>query len=540
MTKFRRRTSGLSFRIICTTIILLLLFGIVQSIMGYLQFTESLTREYNDSAFRTAETAATLINGNHIADYLETGGESDEYRLMAHRLDTLCQKQNVTLIYVISVNTDGYGDFTNVISVQNVNSAYDPWPVGYQRETTNDEYRAIYRDIYENGLKRGTVERTDNLRGYEPHITSLIPVTDDAGKVTAILCVQRPMSELAGGRRRFMLRLLLATLLLILLSSVMSYFFLREHFVRPMKRVTKEAERFARENTRAPENTLVNISTISEIETLARSLDQMESDMLLHIEELTAMTADRERISTELSVAKGIQAAILPNEFPPFPWKKEFDIFATMSPAREIGGDFYDFFLIDDDHLGLVIADVAGKGIPAALFMMVAKLLIKLRTYSGGSLGDMLSDVNGTLCERNQAELFVTVWFAVLTISTGEGFAVNAGHEHPAIRRADGAFELIKYRHSPPVATMDGIRYKEHAFKLNPGDMLYVYTDGVTEASNTDHELFGEERLTAALNRSYETDPKKLLHHVREEINEFVGDGEQFDDITMLGLYYKG
>ena len=249
---------------------------------------------------------------------------------------------------------------------------------------------------------------------------------------------------------------------------------------------------------------------------------------------------EKERIGAELNVATQIQADMLPRIFPAFPERTEFDLFASMSPAKEVGGDFYDFFLIDDDHIGLVMADVSGKGVPAALFMVIAKTLIKNRAQMGGSPAEVLSYANDQLCEGNEAELFVTVWFATIQISTGKGLAANAGHEHPAIRRKDGSFELVKYRHSPAVATLEGIRFKEHEFTLNPGDSLYVYTDGVTEATNKDDVLFGTDRMLDALNKKPDSDPKTLLETVRSDIDDFVGTAPQFDDITMLGFKYLG
>jgi sigma-B regulation protein RsbU (phosphoserine phosphatase) len=186
------------------------------------------------------------------------------------------------------------------------------------------------------------------------------------------------------------------------------------------------------------------------------------------------------------------------------------------------------------------MADVSGKGIPAAMFMMTAKTLLKNRTMAGGSPAEILEDVNRQLCEGNDAELFVTVWFAILEISTGKGLAANAGHEHPVIRRANGEYELVVYRHSPAVATMEGMRFKEHAFELYSGDSLFVYTDGVPEATNAAEELFGTDRMLAALNREADARPKELLRNVRDDIDAFVADAPQFDDITMLGLYYEG
>ena len=246
------------------------------------------------------------------------------------------------------------------------------------------------------------------------------------------------------------------------------------------------------------------------------------------------------RMGAELSMATDIQASQLPRLFPAFPNRPEFDVFASMTPAKEVGGDFYDFFLIDDDHIGLVMADVSGKGVPAALFMMVARVLIKSHLQNGESVGEALENVNDQLCESNEAELFVTVWAAVIQISTGKGTAANAGHEHPVLRRADGQYELVLYRHSPAVATLDGIPFKEHSFELHPGDSLFVYTDGVAEATNAQNELFGTDRMLAALNRNPDAEPEEVLSNVMEGINEFVAGAQQFDDITMLCMKYNG
>ena len=280
--------------------------------------------------------------------------------------------------------------------------------------------------------------------------------------------------------------------------------------------------------------------TGDEIEVLAEAFADLSAKTLHYVDEVTRVTAEKERISAELNTATEIQASQLPRLFPPFPQRTEFDIYATMDPAREVGGDFYDFFLVDDDHIALVMADVSGKGIPAALFMMVSRVLIKSRVQSGESPSRALENVNNQLCEGNKAGFFVTVWLAVLEISTGKGIAANAGHEHPALRRADGRYELVTYRHSIAVATMENIPFREHEFALQPGDSLFVYTDGVPEATNENEELFGTDRMLEALNRDPDATAEKTLQNVTEAINDFVGGAEQFDDITMLCLKYRG
>ncbi len=277
-----------------------------------------------------------------------------------------------------------------------------------------------------------------------------------------------------------------------------------------------------------------------EIGDLAESFNSMALNLKKYIQDLTTVTAEKERIGAELNVATQIQADMLPRIFPPFPERSEFDLYATMDPAKEVGGDFYDFFLIDDDHVGLVMADVSGKGVPAALFMVIAKTLIKNRALMGGSPSEVLAYANDQLCEGNDAELFVTVWMAIVEISTGKGVAANAGHEHPAICRAGGKFELVEYKHSPAVATMEGLKFRQHEFELYPGDTLYVYTDGVAEATDKHDELFGTERMLNALNKEPDAKAEVLLKNVRDAIDEFVGDAPQFDDITMLGMNYYG
>ncbi|MDE6738733.1 MAG: PP2C family protein-serine/threonine phosphatase, partial [Lachnospiraceae bacterium] len=280
----------------------------------------------------------------------------------------------------------------------------------------------------------------------------------------------------------------------------------------------------------------LQISTGDEIENLFCAFRQMEQDINRYIEDITLVTAEKERIGAELNVATQIQADMLPGIFPAFPERKEFDIFASMNPAKEVGGDFYDFFLVDEDHLALVIADVSGKGVPAALFMVITKTLIKNQMLMGGSPGAVLEAVNNQLCENNEAEMFVTVWLAVYEISTGKVTAANAGHEYPAIRRAGGSFELFKDPHGFVLAGMENVRYKEYEMELHAGDTLFVYTDGVPEATDTGNTLFGTDRMLEVLNGKCDTDPKKLIEGVKNEIGGFVGEAMQFDDITMLSL----
>ena len=515
---------------------MIFVFELVASVIGYLQFTKSMTKEYSESAFRTALTAATLVDGDRIDFYLEAGTESDEYRSVLEAMNTLCQKQNVTLLYVIDVDTSDYNSFRSVFNTVNDNSGYTPWEVGYERETTNEQYRSLYEQIYEDGLQQGDIARTSDLNGREPHITVMIPINSSDGAVTAIMCVQRPMDELTAGRRAYCRSVVLLAVAISILSSFGIAASMRREFVRPMKSIIEEATRFASDNTCIENEGLANISKIREIGELGASIEKMEHDTLDYVENITRMTAENERIGTELSLANEIQANMLPNIFPPFPERHDVDIYASMTPAKEVGGDFYDFFLIDEQHLGLVVADVSGKGVPAALFMMMSKILISNLGMMDLSPAEVLRRANAAICKNNQSDMFVTAWFGILDLSSGHLVAANAGHEYPVIKRAGGRYELFKDPHRLAIGILPETAYVEYELELQKGDVLFLYTDGVPEATNGGYEMLGTDRMLKLLDRHDDADLKALLEAVKADVGSFVGDAPQFDDLTMMAV----
>ena len=246
------------------------------------------------------------------------------------------------------------------------------------------------------------------------------------------------------------------------------------------------------------------------------------------------------RISTELNLATRIQADMVPNIYPAFPDRREFDVYATMDPAKEVGGDFYDFFLIDDDHLCLVMADVSGKGVPAALFMMASKIILANNAMIGKSPAQILTDTNAAICSHNREEMFVTVWLGILEISTGKLVAANAGHEYPVVKHGDGSFEVLRDKHGFVIGGMAGMKYKEYELTLEPGSKLFLYTDGVPEATDAESNMFGADRMLDALNEKKDGTTVEILKHVRASVDGFVKDAEQFDDLTMLCMEYRG
>lgn len=281
-------------------------------------------------------------------------------------------------------------------------------------------------------------------------------------------------------------------------------------------------------------DTVVDVRSHQEFGALSNDINATVDTLKRYIADAAA------RIDAELAFAKAIQHSALPSVFPPYPNRREFDIWAAMHTAREVGGDFYDFYFVDEDTLAFLIADVSGKGIPAAMFMMTAKTLLKSYAESGMSVEQVFTSANEKLCEGNEAGMFVTAWMGFLNVKTGLVTYANAGHNPPLVRHADGGFAYLRSRPGFVLAGMEGIRYRRNELQLQPGDMIYLYTDGVTEATDAHQALYGETRLLELLDRSAGADAQALCTAVKEDVDAFVGEAPQFDDITMLCLAYHG
>ena len=330
------------------------------------------------------------------------------------------------------------------------------------------------------------------------------------------------------------LALLLAVMMLMLTLAIL----LGRRIVLPLNTITTRISELSESNLEFKMEDAYR--TGDEVEELAQSFANISHKTVEYLDAVKRVTAEKERISAELSLATKIQAAMLPHIVPAFPDRKDFDIIGSMDPAKEVGGDFYDYFLIDDDHLCMVMADVSGKGVPAALFMMASKIILQSVAMLGGSPAEILTKTNQAICSNNEAQMFVTVWVGIVELSTGKLTAANAGHEYPVFKRPDGNFEIYKDKHGFAIGGMDGVRYKEYELQMTPGSKLFVYTDGVPEATNAQQELFGMERMLNALNEKPEAAPMDVLKNVRKAVDGFVMNAEQFDDLTMLCMEYKG
>lgn len=538
MKLFKKIRSNMSISVIGALVGLMLIFGVVISVVGWIGFENAFRQEYSTVTYHMAMSAVDDVNGDHIDSYLN-GEETEEYQVTKERLDKSCISLNISLLYVIKVDTTDYNHFTSIFnSVNNTvdNSNYSPWELGLVRPTTNDEYRTKYQALYEGKKEYETVFRLNPNNGTHPHITTLVSIKNTQGDVTALLCIQRPVREMEKAFAPYLVLIIITVVALGSIIVTISAIFIRKGILAPVEKVSKEATRFAKENTN--NKPLGNISKYEAILNLARSIDAMENDMINYIENLTTVTKEKEKIGAELNIASQIQQSSLPLIFPPFPNRDEFDIYASMDPAKEVGGDFYNFFLIDDDHLALVIADVSDKGVPAALFMMVSNILINEKAKVLKDPAKVLEAVNKDLYEHNQASMFVTVWLGILEISTGKLVSANAGHEDPAILH-NGKFELKQENHGFVLGAMNGMIYQNQETKLDKGDKIFVYTDGVAEATNSNKEMFGVERMIKSLNNNKDKSPKDILASVRKDVDEFVSDAPQFDDLTMLCIELK-
>lgn len=531
----KEKISGLSIKLITSVLLLSVLLCAAISYMGYREFTTVLEDEYNRSAYEIAETAKSYLDPDRLEHYLETGEIDAAYLEIQDRLDALVVSTNSYLIYVTRLSND-YTTSTYIFDAVHPDSGFTRYALGYTAQDMDPVYQDEVEQIMTTG-ERSAVYFYSYTQASGAHTTAGIPVKDSAGEIVAFLGVEKAMTALENARQTYVWNVMGITVLAVVLFLVVYIGFLRREVVSPILTIAGEARRFAEDNV-ARLDLLEQIRKKDEIGTLARAIGRMETDIVQYVENLTAVTAEKERIGTELNVATQIQADMLPRIFPPFPERDEFDIYATMTPAREVGGDFYDFFLVDQDHLAVVIADVSGKGVPAALFMVIVKTLIKNHTQTGMAPDQVFETVNRQLCENNEAGMFVTAFLGVLEISTGRFTYVNAGHNPPLAALGGRPYDWLPSKRGFVLAGLEGVRYRQQEIVLCPGDSIFCYTDGVTEALDPADALYSEARLRAFFRgRDLEGRPlAEQLDLLRRDIAAFAAGAEQADDITMLLL----
>lgn len=548
---------------LCILIAVLLLTALSVTV-SYYTYANTMDEQYKTNTMNIAKTAASQIDKTVLSEMMKAEEAAEKAALAAKPADvseeTYVASDEYLSYFKDIEKIEGYDKMLTTLREIQDNSDVESI---YVENVDTKKKAVVYlldasvTDRYQSGITHAVAKSNYGQMsvaalkesGFPAFITNNwgwlctagAMALDDGGTKAAVVCVDVSMNAVMQDRYRFLKDVLLLLLLVAAVCTVVMAILIDRTVVGPVNKISAATASYIEnknEKATGEESTIAKLTIQSddEVGVLCNSIKKMEADINAYIDNLTAVTAEKERIGAELGVATQIQASMLPCIFPAFPDRPEIDIYASMRPAKEVGGDFYDFFWVDDDHLALVMADVSGKGVPAALFMVIAKTLLKNVSQTGLSPKAVLEKVNNQLCVGNDAEMFVTVWLGILDISTGNMICSNAGHEYPALKRADGPYELIRDKHGFVLAGMENSHYTEYELQLNPGDKLFLYTDGVAEATDADEELYGTDRMLAALNQSAEADCETLLHAMQADIDAFVAEAPQFDDITMLSL----
>lgn len=535
-TKFR--ISILAVKLLLGAVLFGGLMCVINSYVGYKEFMKELEIVYGNVTEQIARTGASYINADKIPYWLENG-QDEEWEITNEKLDNLTNTADLAYIYVTTITPDFKArtyvfDTVNKLSLE-AGSTIIPFGKVSSLENKEKSYVENLREIMEDGVRQSWFVYKQEEGG---HVTTAIPLVDSNGKINSMIGIVKPMYEIKEYKQTFLKSIVITAVVFTIIFTVLYGIFLILRVVRPIVLVTNETSHFAEHHGELT-GLLKKIKNRDEIGTLSKAVEKMSIDMNRYISDLTHATAEKERLGAELNVATQIQADMLPRVFPPFENHDEIELFALMEPAKEVGGDFYDFYMIDDKHFAVVVGDVSGKGVPAALFMVITKTLIKDTALHSLSPADIFNDVNMLLCEGNEAGLFVTCWLGILDITTGVLTFANAGHASPVIS-LNNKIEYLTSKPDLMLAGMPGTKYKNNTVQLEKNDRIFIYTDGVTEATNFSNELYGENRLLEVMKNINGSTPEQVVKRVKNDIQAFVEDAPQFDDITMLEMIFKG
>ncbi len=561
------KKQSLTTRTVRTTMVSCLLLGVIALVIGLIVYTTTMIRQNVRHAFETASHAR--MSATHGVDSIPLAKEvmgiyrsltpqqrelmhadPEAYRAFYSSIDTakgeggtwdvLINLLDTFVIDLDDVYLGMYDEETNaLVYIANADDEIIMYPGDWETVSEHEVRKFLSWD------GEGMLYEISHTEDYGWLCTAGYPIKErPSGELREFLLVDVEINDIIRSVADFAAKVGLGVLIVTVLMVLFIRRRIRKTVAEPIDAIADAALAYVKGKKEGAEGAEyfsgLNIKTGDELENLSRVMADMERDLAQHEDHIRAITAEKEKINTELNMAAQIQESMLPHVFPAFPGRRDFDVFASMDPAKEVGGDFYDYFLIDDDHLCLVIADVSGKGVPAALFMMASKIILQSVAMLGSSPREILSKTNQAICSSNEAEMFVTVWLGILELSTGKLTAANAGHEYPVLKKPGGPFELFRDMHDFVLGGFDDSTYEEYELALEPGTKLFVYTDGVAEAMNSAREQFGTERMLDALNASPEASPEDMLKNVRAAVNRFVENEEQFDDLTMLGFEYIG
>ena len=491
-----------------------------------------LSETYDTFLTQIAYTGASYFKGDKLERFARDGLKSEEYKDTLIKLANLTENTDISFLYVVIPEMPDCKYKTYVFNVVNtkLRNKFNPYHAGY-KEDTSDSSAARFRRL----MEKGGMEIDSSMFSQTGARTRVsLAVRDSTGKKVGVICVEKQLETISSVLRGYVRLDLLYAPIVSLLFFICFGAFISKKFVRPIVCITKEADGFASHDARFSDK-LKGIHSNDEIETLARAIEKMGIDIQVYIKDLMRVTTEKERISAELSVASGIQAGMLPKNFSPYPDHHGIQLYASMIPAKEVGGDFYDFFWTGKNKLWLVMGDVSGKGVPAAMFMVIAKALIRNEATLEYEPSAICERVNDQLCEENEQGLFVTCWLGCVDLSTGQMKFANAAHNPPVLYDGD-SYKFLEQKSGIMLAAMEGSQYVQHEIQLKKGSRLFIYTDGVTEAQNKDGALFGEALLLGALAKTAALSAKETVGLINEEVERFAGGADQADDITVLSF----
>ena len=523
-----RKTIGLKMTLLF--IMFALLFCVVLGFFAYRSSWQAYTDTYARKALQVSGATTLLIDGDRIGGYLNTMETDDYYDELQETLNNI--KREFTLMYLYIFRPDDGDKFTYIMDA--ALESDDPEKLAELGDKDEFYDMNIDYDFFVNASEFEVKKLIIYDEYFGDAVLSFAPIYSSSGEKTAMVAVEISLKSVQEKQAAFFKTIVLLSCITTVFMIAGLMFISRRIISKPLRKLTNGALNFVSSDTLSSFD--CNIKTGDEMQTLSEAFGKMACDLREYIDNLQIITAEKERIGAELDVATQIQASMLPCIFPPFPDRKEFNIYASMRPAKEVGGDFYDFFLVDENTLAVVIADVSGKGVPAALFMVIAKTLIKNNAQLGKSPREVFETVNDTLCENNEAGMFVTAFMGYVDLQTKKLTYVNARHDPALVKKSGGEYEFLTSKPSRLLAIFEGTPYPEQEIILSAGDAIYLYTDGVTEAMNNSRKLFSAQRLLAVLNENKNCNSEQLLAQIKREIDLFADGAEQADDITMLAL----
>ena len=458
------------------------------------------------------------------------------FKIFQMNLDLMQYSKENEIIMIISLKKENLGFIYDIGHGQGLLELDTDTMLG-EKLWQDDEIPDIMNEYVAGTRSDITFERVEIKKAQYYSYVGYKPVSIN-GKPRFAVCVLHDWSQYHTSMLHRLYILVAVSLGIFALAAVVLLAFVNKVAIHPLKSIQKTVRTYMQDkDSRGVTEAMDRVTQKNEFGVLAEDISDLAVEIDRYNTENARLIGEQKRLETELNLAAAIQKGVLPADFPE---EQEYVLYASMTPAKEVGGDLYDYFSIDDSHVGLVIGDVSGKGIPASLFMMITKKLLKQYALAGNSPSEVLRLTNVALCEDNVSDMFVTVWFGILDLSSGRIVAANAGHENPMLRGKEGPFEMFRDKHGFVLGGMDMSRYKEYELTLEPGGTLFVYTDGAAEATNTEEQLFGTDRMLEALNQDPSLMPKELCETMSSSIDAFVGDAPQFDDLTMLCVRYNG